>query len=120
MRARLEPQPGADGQDALPKIISVSLRPDDLLAKRLLSTPVATNNLLLRVTLPKRTGRKRGRGASGPFLADADAEEANGKTSPEEFMAAAHAACYAMALNGTIGRTEGVSVDRTSVSWMPE
>ena len=41
--------------------------------------------------------------------------EANGKTSPEEFMAAAHAACYAMALNGTIGRTEGVSVDRTTV-----
>ena len=38
-----------------------------------------------------------------------------GKTSPEELMAAAHAACYAMALNGTIGRTEGVSVDRTVV-----
>ena len=41
--------------------------------------------------------------------------EAEGKTSPEELMAAAHAACYAMALNGTIGRTEGVSVDRTHV-----
>jgi osmotically inducible protein OsmC len=38
-----------------------------------------------------------------------------GKTSPEELMAAAHAACYAMALNGTIGRTEGVSVERTTV-----
>jgi osmotically inducible protein OsmC len=38
-----------------------------------------------------------------------------GKTSPEELMAAAHAACYSMALNGTIGRTEGVSVDRTVV-----
>jgi osmotically inducible protein OsmC len=38
-----------------------------------------------------------------------------GKTSPEELMAAAHAACYAMALNGTIGRTEGVSVDHTLV-----
>jgi osmotically inducible protein OsmC len=41
--------------------------------------------------------------------------EANGMTSPEELMAAAHAACYAMALNGTIGRTEGVSVDRTLI-----
>src|SRR6476620_5269425 len=41
--------------------------------------------------------------------------EPAGKTSPEELMAAAHAACYAMALNGTIGRTESVSVDRTSV-----
>jgi lipoyl-dependent peroxiredoxin len=38
-----------------------------------------------------------------------------GKTSPEELMAAAHAACYAMALNGTIGRTEGVSVERTAI-----
>src|ERR1700758_4222058 len=41
--------------------------------------------------------------------------DAQGVTSPEELMAAAHAACYAMALNGTIGRTEGVSVDRTQV-----
>src|SRR5690349_22005594 len=40
--------------------------------------------------------------------------EANGKTSPEEFMAAAHAACYAMALNGTLGR-KGASADRTVV-----
>jgi osmotically inducible protein OsmC len=38
-----------------------------------------------------------------------------GKTSPEELMAAAHAACFAMALNGTIGRTEGVTVERTQV-----
>ena len=30
--------------------------------------------------------------------------EPGGKTSPEELMAAAHAACYAMALNGTLGR----------------
>src|SRR5882672_2795508 len=29
-----------------------------------------------------------------------------GKTSPEELMAAAHAACYAMALNGTLGRKQ--------------
>ncbi|KAF1969381.1 hypothetical protein BU23DRAFT_539674 [Bimuria novae-zelandiae CBS 107.79] len=72
LRSKLEPQPNAEGQDALPKLISVSLRPDDPLAKRLLATPVPTNNLLLRVTVPKRTGRKRRRGSSGPFLADAD------------------------------------------------
>src|SRR6266702_1977780 len=41
--------------------------------------------------------------------------EAGGKTSPEELMAAAHAACYAMALNGTLGRRQGVSVERTHV-----
>ena len=56
-----------------------------------------TGAFTLPVTFPSRIG------------------EAGGKTSPEELMAAAHAACYAMALNGTIGRTEGVSVDRTAV-----
>jgi osmotically inducible protein OsmC len=40
--------------------------------------------------------------------------ESGGKTSPEELMAAAHAACYAMALNGTLGR-KGGSADRTVV-----
>ena len=33
--------------------------------------------------------------------------EPAGKTSPEELMAAAHAACYAMALNGTLGKRGG-------------
>jgi osmotically inducible protein OsmC len=41
--------------------------------------------------------------------------DAGGKTSPEELMAAAHAACYAMALNGTLGR-KGASADRTVVT----
>jgi osmotically inducible protein OsmC len=41
--------------------------------------------------------------------------EAGGKTSPEELMAAAHAACYAMALNGTLGR-KSASADRTVVT----
>ena len=31
-------------------------------------------------------------------------EQPNGKTSPEELLAAAHASCYAMALNGTLSR----------------
>jgi osmotically inducible protein OsmC len=59
---------------------------------------------------------KAGTGAfSLPVTFPSRIGEAGGKTSPEELMAAAHAACYAMALNGTIGRTEGVSVDRTTV-----
>ena len=41
--------------------------------------------------------------------------ESAGKTSPEELMAAAHAACYAMALNATLGR-KGASADRTVVT----
>ena len=41
--------------------------------------------------------------------------EPGGKTSPEELMAAAHAACFAMALNATLGR-KSASADRTLVS----
>jgi general transcription factor 3C polypeptide 5 (transcription factor C subunit 1) len=63
-----------DGEtdDELKQLISVSLRPDDPFAKRLLSTAVTTNNLLLKVTVPKRTGRKRKRGTSGSFLSEED------------------------------------------------
>jgi lipoyl-dependent peroxiredoxin len=55
-----------------------------------------TGAFLLPVTFPARIG------------------DSGGKTSPEELMAAAHAACYAMALNGTLGR-EKASADRTVV-----
>ena len=37
------------------------------MAKPLRSVTVSTNNILLRVTVPKRTGLKRRRGAEGPF-----------------------------------------------------
>ena len=55
-----------------------------------------TGAFTLPVTFPSRIG------------------EPAGKTSPEELMAAAHAACYAMALNGTLGRKQA-SADRTVV-----
>jgi osmotically inducible protein OsmC len=55
-----------------------------------------TGAFSLPVTFPSRVG------------------ESAGKTSPEELMAAAHAACYAMALNATLGR-KGASADRTDV-----
>ena len=41
--------------------------------------------------------------------------DAEGVTSPEELMAAAHAACYAMALNATLGR-KGASAVKTDVT----
>jgi osmotically inducible protein OsmC len=41
--------------------------------------------------------------------------DANGITSPEELIAAAHAACYAMALNATVGR-KGGSIAKTDVT----
>jgi lipoyl-dependent peroxiredoxin len=41
--------------------------------------------------------------------------EPAGKTSPEELIAAAHASCYAMALNATVGR-KGGSIATTHVT----
>ena len=41
--------------------------------------------------------------------------EPQGTTSPEELMAASHAACYAMALNATLGR-KNASAGRTVVT----
>ena len=41
--------------------------------------------------------------------------EPGGHTSPEELMAASHAACYAMALNATLGR-KNASAARTVVT----
>jgi osmotically inducible protein OsmC len=41
--------------------------------------------------------------------------EPAGKTSPEELVAAAHASCYAMALNATVGK-KGGSIAKTTVT----
>lgn len=41
-------------------------------------------------------------------------EAADGRTSPEELLAAAHAACYAMALSGALGRA-GAPPERLDV-----
>lgn len=58
---------------------------------------------------------KAGTGAfSLPVTFPSRIGEAGGRTSPEELMAAAHAACCAMALNGTLGR-RNASADRTVV-----
>ena len=57
----------------------------------------ATGAFTLPVTVPSRIG------------------EPAGLTSPEELLAASHAACYAMALNATIGR-KGGSAARTVVT----
>jgi osmotically inducible protein OsmC len=58
---------------------------------------------------------KAGSGAfSLPVTFPARIGEPQGHTSPEELIAAAHAACYAMALNATVGR-KGGSIGRTRV-----
>ena len=61
------------------------------------SAKAATGAFNLPVTFPSRIG------------------EPEGRTSPEELMAASHAACYAMALNGTLGR-KNASAAKTTVT----
>ena len=56
-----------------------------------------TGAFSLPVTFPRRIG------------------DPEGGTSPEELIAAAHAICFAMVINGAIGK-KGGSIDRTSVT----
>jgi osmotically inducible protein OsmC len=59
---------------------------------------------------------KAGTGAfSLPVTFPARIGEPGGHTSPEELIAASHAACYAMALNATVGR-KGGSIGKTLVT----
>jgi general transcription factor 3C polypeptide 5 (transcription factor C subunit 1) len=81
LSSKLDYAKNAGHENELPKIISVSLRPDDPFAKRLLSTAVTTSNLLLKVTVPKRTGRKRKRGSSGPFMNESEIRTATNEAS---------------------------------------
>ncbi|KAJ4373712.1 tau 95 subunit of transcription factor TFIIIC [Didymella sp. IMI 355093] len=117
LRSKLETNLNGEGDDELQKLISVSLRPNDPFAKRLLSTPVTTNNLLLKVTVPKRTGRKRKRGTTGPFLAENEVEGAsdatNGGRTNNNYVEAAdvyrslqdNASKYKVAFAGTVDET---------------
>ncbi|EMD67312.1 hypothetical protein COCSADRAFT_136157 [Bipolaris sorokiniana ND90Pr] len=109
LRSKLETTVNAEGDDELKKLISVSLRPDDPFAKRLLSTPVRTNNLLLKVTVPKRTGRKRKRGTAGPFLAEDDIARDSNQTyvdAPTIYRSIQdNASTYKVALVGVVDET---------------
>jgi lipoyl-dependent peroxiredoxin len=53
--------------------------------------------------------------SSLPVTWAARTESSDGRTSPEELVAAAHAACFAMALSGALGRA-GATPERLDVS----
>ncbi|KAJ5398504.1 hypothetical protein N7465_008993 [Penicillium sp. CMV-2018d] len=57
-------------------LANLVLRPEDAMARSVQSTRIQSNNVLLKVTVPKRTGRKRKRGSNQPF-ADAPDSEAS-------------------------------------------
>jgi len=52
------------------KPMSLNFHPGDPAARPLLSINATTNNILLKITVPKRTGRKRKRGSADPFTYD--------------------------------------------------
>jgi general transcription factor 3C polypeptide 5 (transcription factor C subunit 1) len=58
----------------------LSLRPNDPLVKKLVSKELAVQNVCLRVTIPKRTGRKRKRASNDAF--DYHASEQDSSTAP--------------------------------------
>ncbi|KAJ5958104.1 uncharacterized protein N7479_005254 [Penicillium vulpinum] len=48
-------------------LANLVLRPEDAMARSVQSTSIQSNNVLLKVTVPKRTGRKRKIGSNEPF-----------------------------------------------------
>ncbi|CAG8978484.1 hypothetical protein HYALB_00005059 [Hymenoscyphus albidus] len=59
---------GEDPEGCVP----LYLRPSDPMCAPILSHHTATTDVLLKITVPKRTGRKRKRGSQGPFQGDVD------------------------------------------------
>jgi osmotically inducible protein OsmC len=59
-----------------------------------------------------------GSGALGdlPVTWASRAEESNGKTSPEELLAGAHASCYSMRLSSLLAKERGVDAERLDVT----
>jgi len=64
------------------KQLEVSFRPEDVMSKTIAAHKVGVNQILLKVTVPKRTGRKRKRGTNGPFLSESEIQ--NGQSSKKE------------------------------------
>ncbi|KAI5867173.1 hypothetical protein GGS23DRAFT_164707 [Durotheca rogersii] len=60
-----------------PSSIPLWFRPENPTSKPIVSHHAATNNILLKITVPKRTGRKRKRGSNEPFTGDVDGVDAS-------------------------------------------
>ncbi|ORY71880.1 RNA polymerase III transcription factor IIIC subunit-domain-containing protein [Pseudomassariella vexata] len=60
------------------------LRHDEPTAKPVMSHNAASNNVLLKITVPKRTGRKRKRGSDEPFSGDVALPDAGPEPTPKD------------------------------------
>ncbi|EPS34924.1 hypothetical protein PDE_09888 [Penicillium oxalicum 114-2] len=56
------------GNAGIEKAMNLSLRPEDAMSRSIPSTSCPSNNVLLKVTVPRRTGRKRRKGTNDPFV----------------------------------------------------
>ncbi|KAK7910923.1 transcription factor tau subunit sfc4 [Apiospora marii] len=64
-------------------ILPLWLRPESITSKPIVSHGVATNNVLLKITVPRRTGRRRKRGTDQPFVDD-NSQEAHNSRGPAQ------------------------------------
>jgi len=80
---------------------------------------VFSRNVTVNWEGPIMEGKGTAKAGSGAFTLPVSFPsrigDAEGVTSPEELMAAAHAACYAMALNAFVGK-KGGSIAKTDVT----
>ncbi|KAI0150291.1 hypothetical protein GGR57DRAFT_202840 [Xylariaceae sp. FL1272] len=60
-----------------PQALPLWFRPNNPTSKPIVSHHAATNNILLKITVPKRTGRKRKRDTGGPFLGDTEISDSD-------------------------------------------
>ncbi|KLJ09501.1 hypothetical protein EMPG_15084 [Blastomyces silverae] len=94
--------------------IDLFLSPEDGMSRPLSSTCNPANNILLKITVPKRTGRKRKRGSDEPFTYDLnDVEEASEPAGPTTGRSSATAPSRALnarallrRLQDTVGKYE--------------
>lgn len=59
------------------------LNPESPFCKPLMSHNARTHNVVLKVTVPKRTGRKRKRGSNGPWQGDLEVSNAESEGSEQ-------------------------------------
>ncbi|SLM35004.1 Transcription factor IIIC, subunit 5 [Lasallia pustulata] len=78
------------GDEGTSPVAQLYLHPGDRMCNPILSKNVGTNNILLQVTVPKRTGRKRKRGSLEPYQ-DAVGNEPK---APDEMISTAEGAQY--------------------------
>ncbi|KAL1959388.1 hypothetical protein VTO42DRAFT_2191 [Malbranchea cinnamomea] len=93
---------------------SLKLNPDDRMSKSLLSTSKQANNILLKITVPKRTGRKRKRGSQEPyqFYDDDAASSASAVSAAEDGVQTVNAKDLLQRLKDNVGKYHVEAVGR--------